>query len=89
MADPTLQLDANGEVRWMKNRGADPKIRAWMTARDSKEEPVLKEDPDFEYYANLTEEELSAEFEKLTKLDIMSTLNSIQLIRRTQVLLEA
>ena len=40
-----------------------------MEARDSKGDPVEEPDPDYDYYANLTEEELAEEFEKLSLAD--------------------
>ena len=65
MADLTLKLNKKGEVVRMVNEGEDSKVRSVMEARDSKGEPVRESDPDYDYYANLTEEELAAEFEKL------------------------
>ena len=46
----------------MVNREGDP-------AKDSKGNPEKESDPDFDYYANLTDEELAREFEKLTPAD--------------------
>ena len=66
MADPTLQLNKKGEVVRMVHEAEDPKVRNVMEARDSKGEPVRESDPDFDYYTNLTEKELAAEFEKLS-----------------------
>ena len=69
MADPTLQLNQKGEVVRMVSKGEDPEVKQVMEARDSKGEPVRESDSDFDYYANLTEEELAAEFEKLSPAD--------------------
>ena len=40
-----------------------------MEAKDLKGNPEKESDPDFDYYANLTDEELAREFEKLTPAD--------------------
>ena len=69
MADPTAILDEEGEVVRMMNKEGDPKISQIMKARDSKENPEKESDPDFEYYADLTDEELAREFEKLSPAD--------------------
>ena len=68
MTDPTLKPNKKGEVIRMVNE-EDPKVRSVMEATDSKGEPVKESDPDFDYYANLTKEELAAEFEKLSPAD--------------------
>ena len=69
MADPTVRLDEEEEVIRMVNREADPEISKIMEAKDLKGNPEKESDPDFEYYANLTDEELAREFEKLTPAD--------------------
>ena len=69
MTDPTIQLDAKGEVVRMINREGDPEVIQVMEARDSKGNPEKESDPDFDYYANLTDEDLAREFEKLTPAD--------------------
>ena len=66
MADPTIRLNKEGEVVRMVNEEGEPKVEKIMEARDSKGDCVHKSNPDFDYYANLTEEELAAEFEKLS-----------------------
>ena len=69
MADPTVRLDEEGEVIRMVNREGDPEILKIMEAKDLKGNPEKESDPDFDYYANLTDEELAREFEKLTPAD--------------------
>ena len=53
----------------MVNREGDPEISKIMEAKDSKGSPEKESDPDFDYYANLTEEEIAKEFQKLTPAD--------------------
>ena len=69
MAEPTLKLNKEGKVVRMVNEEGDPVIKRIMEAKDSKENPEKESDPDFDYYANLTDEELAEEFEKLTPAD--------------------
>ena len=69
MAEPTVKLDEEGEVMRMVNREGDPEISKIMEAKDLKGNPEKESDPDFDYYANLTEEEIAREFEKLTLAD--------------------
>ena len=69
MADPTVSLDEEGEVMRMVNREGDPEILKIMEAKDLKGNLEKESDPDFDYYANLTEEEIAKEFEKLTPAD--------------------
>ena len=69
MADPTVRLDEEGEVMRMVNRESDPEILKIMEAKDSKGNSEKESDADFDYYANLTDEELATEFEKLTPAD--------------------
>ena len=69
MADPTVRLDEEGEMMRMMNREGDPEILKIMEAKDLKGNPEKESDPDFDYYANLTEEEIAREFEKLTPAD--------------------
>ena len=69
MADSTVRLDEEGEVMRMVNREGDPEISKIMEAKDSKGNPEKESDPDFDYYANLTEEEIAKEFQKLTPAD--------------------
>ena len=66
MAYPTVRLDTEGEVIRMVNREGDREISKIMEAKDLKGNPEKESDPDFDYYANLTDEELAREFEKLT-----------------------
>ena len=70
MADPTIILDDEGEVVRMMNKEGDPKISKIMEAQDSKGNPE-KEDSDsnFDYCADLSDEELAQEFEKLSSAD--------------------
>ena len=69
MAHPTVRLDREGEVMRMMNGEGDPEISKIMEAKDSKGNLEKESDPDFDYYANLTDEELTREFEKLTPAD--------------------
>ena len=69
MADSTVKLNEEGEVMRMVNREGDPEISKIMEAKDLKGNPETESDPDFDYYANLTEEEIAREFEKLTPAD--------------------
>ena len=69
MADPTVRLDEEGEVMRMVNREGDPEISKIMEAKDLKGNLEKESDPDFDYYVNLTDEELAREFEKLTPAD--------------------
>ena len=69
MADPTVRLVEEGEVMRMVNREGDPEISKTMEAKDLKRNPEKESEPDFDYYANLTDEELAREFEKLTPAD--------------------
>ena len=63
------QLDEEEEVIRMVNREGNPEILKIMEAKDLKGNPEKESDPDFDYYANLTDEELAREFEKLTPAD--------------------
>ena len=69
MADSIVRLDEEGEVMRMVNREGDPEISKIIEAKDSKGNPEKESDPDFDYYANLTEEEIAKEFQKLTPAD--------------------
>ena len=69
MADSTVRLDEEGEVMRVVNREGDPEILKIMEAKDSKGNPEKESDPDFDYYANLTEEEIAKQFQKLTPAD--------------------
>ena len=69
MADPTVRLDEEGEVMRMMNREGDPEILKIMEAKDLKGNPEKESDPDFDYYANLTEGEIAKEFKRLTPVD--------------------
>ena len=64
-----MRLDEEGEVMRMVNREGDPEISKIMEAKDLKGNLEKESDPDFDYYANLTEEEIAKEFEKLTPAD--------------------
>ena len=52
----------------MVNREGDPEILKIMEAKDLKGNPEKESDPDFDYYVNLTDEDLAREFE-LTPAD--------------------
>ena len=52
----------------MVNKEGDPEILKIMEAKDSKGYPEKESDPDFDYYANLTEE-IAKEFQKLSPAD--------------------
>ena len=69
MADVTVRLDEEGEVMRMVNKEGDPEISKIMEAKDSKGNPEKESDPDFDYYTNLTEEEIAKEFQKLSLAD--------------------
>ena len=69
MTDPTLQLNPQGEVVQMDNEGSDPEIDQVKEAKDSRGNPVQESDPDFDYYANITDEELAQELAKLSPAD--------------------
>ena len=66
MADPTIVLDDEGEVVRMVNKEGDPKISKIMEAWDSKGNPEEESDSDFDYYTDLSDEELAQEFQKLS-----------------------
>ena len=69
MADATIRLDEEGKVVRMVNEEGDPEILKIMEAKDSKGNPEKESDPDFDYYTNLTEEEIAKEFQKLSPAD--------------------
>ena len=69
MADPTVRLDEEGKVMRMVNREGDPEIAKIMEAKDTKGNLEKESDPDFDYYANLTEKEIAKEFQKLSPVD--------------------
>ena len=69
MADPTIILDNEGEVVRMTNEEGDPKISQVMEARDSKGNPEEDSSSDFEYCADLSDEDLALEFKKLSAAD--------------------
>ena len=71
MADATIRLDEEGEVMRMVNKEGDPEILKIMDAKDLKGNPEKESDPDFDYYTNLTEEEIAKEFQKLSPADKM------------------
>ena len=66
MADPTIVLDNEGEVVRMVNEEGDPKISKIMEARNLKGNPEEESDSDFDHYADLSDEELAQEFQKLS-----------------------
>ena len=69
MADPALKLNKGGEVVRMVNKEGDLVIARIMEAKDLKGNLEKESDPDFNYYADLMDEELAKEFEKLTQAD--------------------
>ena len=69
MADATIRLDEEGEVVRMVNKEGDPEILKIMDAKDLKGNLEKESDPDFDYYTNLTEEEIAKEFQKLSPAD--------------------
>ena len=69
MADATIRLNEEGEVVRMVNKEGDPEISKIMEAKDSNGNLQNESDPDFDYYANLTEEEIAKEFQKLSPAD--------------------
>ena len=69
MADPTLKLNRKREVIRMVNDGDDPMVERVMETKDSKGNPEKESDPDYDYYASLTEEDLATGFEKLSPAD--------------------
>ena len=68
MADPTIILDDEGEVR-MTNEEGDPKISQVMEARDSKGNPEEDSGSNFEYCTDLSDGDLALEFKKLSAAD--------------------
>ena len=69
MADPTIILDDEGEVVRMMNEEGNLKISQVMEARDSKGNPEEDSGSDFEYCADLSDEDLALEFKKLSAAD--------------------
>ena len=69
MADPTIILDDEGEVVRMMNEEGDLKISQVMEARDLKGNPEEDSGSDFEYCADLSNEDLALEFKKLSAAD--------------------
>ena len=53
----------------MVSEGEDPEIKQIMEVKDSRGNPVWESDPDFDYYANITDEELAQVFTKLSPAD--------------------
>ena len=53
----------------MVNKEGDPEVEQVMRVKDSKSNPVKEIDPSFDYYTNITEEELAQEFAKLSPAD--------------------
>ena len=66
MTDPTIVLDDEGEVVRMVNKEGDPKISKIMEAQDSKGNPEEESNSDLDHYADLSDEELAQEFQKLS-----------------------
>ena len=59
-------LDDEGEVVRMVNQEGDPKISKIMKAQDSRGNPEEESNSDFDHYADLSDEELAQEFQKLS-----------------------
>ena len=69
MTDPTIILDKEGEVVRMMNEEGDPKISQVMEARDLKGNLEEDSGSDFEYCADLSDDDLAKEFKKLSAAD--------------------
>ena len=69
MTDPMVILDDEGEVVRMVNKEGDPKISKIMKARDSRGNPEEEDNSDFDHYADLSDEKLAQEFQKLSPAD--------------------
>ena len=69
MTDPMIMLDDEGEVVRMVNQEGDPKISKIMKARDLRGNLEEKSNSDFDHYADLSDEELAQEFQKLSPAD--------------------
>ena len=69
MTDPMIMLDDEGEVVRMVNKEGDPKISKIMKAWDLKGNPEEESNSDFDYYTELSDEELAQEFKKLSPAD--------------------
>ena len=59
MADPTIILDDEGEVVGMVNKEGHLKISKIMEAQDLKGNPEEDSDSDFDYCADLSDEDLA------------------------------
>ena len=66
MADPMIILDDEGEVVRMVNKEGDLKISKIMKAQDLKGNPEEESNSYFNHYADLSDEELAQEFQKLS-----------------------
>ena len=62
-------LDDEGEVVRMVNKEGDPKISKIMKAWDLKGNPEKESNSDFDYYTELSDEELAQEFKELSPAD--------------------
>ena len=69
MADPMFILDDEGEVVRMVSKEGDPRISKIMEAQDSKGNPEEESNSDSDQYADLSDEELAQEFQKLSPAD--------------------
>ena len=65
MADPTIQLDARGEVKMLKV--SDPEVREVLVP--VQEDDTTEELVDLDIIQELTEEELEEEFNKILASD--------------------
>ena len=66
MTDPMIMLDDEGEVVRMVNKEGNLKISKTMKARDSRGNPEEGSNSDFDHYAELSDEELAQEYQKLS-----------------------
>ena len=66
MTDPTIMLDDEGEVVRMVNKEGNPKISKIMKAQGLRGDPEEESNSDFNHYAELSDEELAQEFQKLS-----------------------
>ena len=66
MTDPMIMLDDEGEVVRMVNQEGDLKISKIMKAQDLRGNHEEESNSDFNHYADLSDEELAQEFQKLS-----------------------
>ena len=66
MTDPTIILDDEGEVVRMVNKEGNLKMSKILKVWDSRENPEEESNSDLDHYADLSDEELAQEFQKLS-----------------------